>query len=82
VNDAKPGANQKNEAGGAANQSAEKTKPDSKNPAFSEAESPDVGDSGSGGIGIALPIILGLLLLGAIAFAVVRHRRRAQTGTA
>jgi hypothetical protein len=87
-NDPKQGANQKNdESGGEKNESggaasAEKTRPDSTNPGFSQAQTPEADDSGSGGIGIVLPIILGLLLLGAITFAVVRRRRRAKTALA
>jgi len=52
------------------------------NAGLEEVEGSTVTDSGSSGIGVALPIILGALLLAAIVFAVVRHQRRTQTGRA
>jgi hypothetical protein len=82
ANDAKPNANLKNETGGAAGQGAGEGSPDPTNPALSQAQGSSADDSESGGIGIVLPIILGLLLLGAIVFAVVRRRRRAKTALA
>lgn len=81
ASDAKPSANLRNETSGAARQDAEKDSPDPTNPALSQVPGTSADDSGSGGIGIVLPIILGVLLLGAIAFAVVR-RRRAKTAVA
>ena len=44
-------------------------------PVFTRAKSSAVEDSGSSGLGIALPIILGVLLLGAGIVAAVRIRR-------
>jgi cobalamin biosynthesis Mg chelatase CobN len=52
------------------------------NTGLEEVEGSTASDSGSSGIGVALPIILGALLLAAIVFAVLRHRRRVQTGPA
>jgi len=42
---------------------------------FARAQSSAVEDSGSSGLGIALPIILGVLLLGAGVVAAIRLRR-------
>jgi cobalamin biosynthesis Mg chelatase CobN len=54
----------------------------SANSGLEEVESSTASDSGSSGIGVVLPIILGALVLGAIVFVVVRRRRRVQTGGA